>query len=95
VKTERKKPGIGFYVRGHHELLLICTRGSHLPLVDGVAPLSSVVEAPLAEHSQKPEVFRQTIERMYPHSKYLELFARGALPKGWEGFGNEYDDREG
>jgi N6-adenosine-specific RNA methylase IME4 len=95
VKTERKKPGIGFYVRGHHELLLICTRGSHLPLVDGVAPLSSVVEAPLAEHSQKPEVFRQTIERMYPASKYLELFARGALPKGWEGFGNEYDDREG
>jgi N6-adenosine-specific RNA methylase IME4 len=77
IKTNLKRPGSGFYIRGRHELLFICTRGSFVPDQNGKEPIGSVVEAPVEEHSKKPDIFYDTIERMYPSCKYLELFARG------------------
>ena len=40
------------------------------------------------EHSRKPEVVYQIIERLYPGGQYLELFARHRRP-GWDSFGNQ------
>jgi N6-adenosine-specific RNA methylase IME4 len=89
VKTELKKPGSGFYVRGRHELLFICTRGSMTPLVDVSPPIGSVVHAPIDEHSsKKPDEFYKIIERLYPGCNYLELFARERRV-GWEVLGDE------
>lgn len=88
-KTELKKPGTGFYVRGRHELLYICTKGSHVPDQRGKTPIGSVVEAGVREHSRKPEVFYDIIEAMYPDSNYLELFGRGQARPGWEVWGHE------
>lgn len=79
--------GIGHYVRGDHELLYVCTRGAHVPLQRD-AVVSSVLQAPRREHSRKPDVAYQIIERLYPQARRLELFARTARP-GWTAWGNE------
>jgi N6-adenosine-specific RNA methylase IME4 len=43
------------------------------------------------ENSQKPELFRKLLQKMYPElTKPIELFARRSLPKGWRGWGNQY-----
>jgi len=89
VKRDLQRPGSGFYVRGRHELLLICTRGSFVPDQKGKEPIGSVVEAPVREHSRKPDEVYAIIETMYPAGKRLEMFARGVVRDGWESFGNE------
>ena len=87
VKTGMHRVGTGFYVRGAHELLLIATRGSMTPL-NTKEPISSVVEAPVQEHSAKPDLFAELIEKLYPGCNYVELFARRPRP-GWTMWGNE------
>jgi N6-adenosine-specific RNA methylase IME4 len=87
IKTDLVKPGSGFYVRGRHELLLICTRGSFTPLDAHISPpIGSVISAPVGDHSSKPDDFYTVIERLYPGCNYLELFARRQRD-GWEGWG--------
>jgi N6-adenosine-specific RNA methylase IME4 len=86
--SDLKRPGSGFYVRGHHELLFVCTKGSHLPNQKGKPPISSILAAAPRNHSQKPEEAYSLIESLYPNSRYLELFAR-ENHDGWECWGNE------
>jgi len=82
---KNKKTGIGFYVRGIHELLLICVKGQMLPVF---TPLS-IIDEEAKEHSRKPEIY-SLIEKMYPGQKYLELFARNKEKrKGWKYWGDE------
>ena len=89
VKTQLKKPGVGFYVRGRHELLLICIRGSFTPLDKNISPpIGSVMYAPIGEHSEKPQEAYEIIERLYPNCTYIELFARRKRP-GWDCLGLE------
>lgn len=89
VKTDLKKPGVGWYVRGRHELLLIATRGNFTPLDQHISPpIGSVLEAPIQEHSRKPDDIYRIIERLYPDCAFLELFARRER-KGWTSWGNE------
>jgi len=88
VKKGLKKPGSGFYVRGRHELLFICTRGSFVPYRRGEEPIGSVIEADVQEHSKKPDIIYEIIEKMYSGAKYLELFARNRRD-GWEAWGDE------
>jgi N6-adenosine-specific RNA methylase IME4 len=90
VKTDLVKPGSGFYVRGRHELLFICTRGSFTPLVDVSPPIGSVIAAPVQEHSRKPDEVYEIIERLYPGCNYLEMFARRERP-GWVAWGDEVE----
>lgn len=86
VKRDLRRPGSGFYVRGHHELLFICTRGAHVPDQSGKEPVSSVLEAPVGAHSEKPETSYALIEALYPEARRLELFSRrprdGWIPWG-------------
>jgi N6-adenosine-specific RNA methylase IME4 len=99
------KPGIGlgYYNRGKHEVLMVCTRGNiRAPREQDRLP--SVFEAPKAEHSVKPDCVYEMIERMYPDPRfvgawanaktgdivpeyYIELFARRAR-RGWANWGN-------
>lgn len=78
---------VGSYVSVRHELLIIATRGSCTP--DRPTPMqdSVVTERVRGDHSSKPAVFRQIIERMYD-GPYLELFGREKV-KGWDVFGND------
>lgn len=75
----------GFYCYGRHELLLICVRGACLPKPGSIG--ASHIHAATDEHSKKPDVFYELIERMYD-GPYLEMFARRPR-KGWTAFGNE------
>jgi N6-adenosine-specific RNA methylase IME4 len=89
IKTELKKPGVGYYVRGRHELLFICTKGSFTPLDNHISPpIGSVLETPIGEHSEKPDEAYNIIERLYPGCLYLELFARRKRD-GWDAMGDE------
>lgn len=98
VKRHLQKPGSGFYVRGRHELLFICTKGSHTPDQKGKEPIGSfvetedqgtlIVEADVLEHSRKPVKFYEVIEAMFPEAQRLELFARG-MREGWTCWGDE------
>ena len=47
-----------------------------------------MIAAPRGKHSEKPEIFYEIIERMYPELPKIELFARRARP-GWAAWGNE------
>jgi N6-adenosine-specific RNA methylase IME4 len=80
-------PGKGKYARQQHEILLICRRGDH-PAPDPTSLPNSVIAAPRGKHSEKPEIFYEIIERMYPELPKIELFARRARP-GWAAWGNE------
>ena len=79
--------GTGFYVRGQHELLLIATRGSMLPLDRSVA-VGSVHSEPTREHSRKPDAYYEMIESLYPGCSRIEIFARTER-EGWASYGNE------
>jgi len=79
--------GTGYYVRGKHELLLIAKRGDIPPPIEEVRP-SSVLNAPVREHSRKPDEVYYLMEKMYPNRRYLELFARNGR-EGWTSWGLE------
>lgn len=83
----KDKIGMGHYVRQQHEQLLIAKRGNmHTPEESARPP--SVVYADRGKHSEKPEVFYEIIESMYPNSLYGELFARRRRD-GWGSWGNQ------
>lgn len=79
--------GLGFWIRARHEILLFATRGKP-PLPDTKARHDSVVEAPRGKHSEKPEIFYEIIEEMFPKVKKLELYSRNKR-EGWDSWGNE------
>jgi N6-adenosine-specific RNA methylase IME4/ADP-ribose pyrophosphatase YjhB (NUDIX family) len=75
----------GFYIFGKHELLLICTKGNNnLPK----KKYKSIILGENIVHSKKPEIVYEMIEEMYPHKRYLEVFARKKRV-GWKSYGNE------
>lgn len=85
---ERATTGLGFYVRGQHELLLIGTRNNFQP----ITIFNSLFRAEKGAHSAKPYVVYSMIETMYPRQRYVELFARNATPRtNWTFWGNEAD----
>jgi N6-adenosine-specific RNA methylase IME4 len=84
----KDKIGLGEWVRQQHEPLLIGRRGSFPPPPTAVRS-PSLVMAPRGEHSEKPAVFAEMIERWYPESPKIELFRRGPARAGWDAWGNE------
>jgi N6-adenosine-specific RNA methylase IME4 len=83
----KDKFGLGYWVRNQHELVLIARRGDMPTPVPACRP-PSVIQAPVREHSRKPEESYGLIERMYPGLPKLELFAR-ARREGWSCWDNE------
>jgi N6-adenosine-specific RNA methylase IME4/ParB-like chromosome segregation protein Spo0J len=83
----KDKIGMGYYARQKHELLLIAKRGA-LPVPDPEDRPPSVFEAARTEHSAKPDLVYELIERMYPFRDRCELFQRRPR-EGWIGWGNQ------
>jgi N6-adenosine-specific RNA methylase IME4 len=54
----------------------------------------SVIEAPRGRHSEKPEIFAEMIEKMFPHLPKIELYRRGPARPGWSAWGAEAEDTE-
>lgn len=84
VKDRATYGKLGFYNYGQHEFLFVATKGSCLPRSESLVP--SLIVAPKGEHSAKPELVYEIIEKMYP-GPYIELFARKTRPN-WATWGN-------
>lgn len=84
---DKEKIGMGYWFRGQHELLLVGVKGKYPPPATE-ARFSSVIKAPRANHSTKPQCVYEMIEAICPNSKYLELFAR-TKRGGWQSWGNQ------
>jgi N6-adenosine-specific RNA methylase IME4/ParB-like chromosome segregation protein Spo0J len=89
VQEDPPKEGTGYWFRNLHEKLLIGVRGKVPAPVMGTQ-FPSVIKAPRGRHSEKPEIFYQIIERYFPTTPKIELFARKARP-GWRVWGNEVE----
>ena len=83
IKDRSTYGKLGFYNYSQHEFLFAATRGSCLPRSGSLVP--SVIVAPKGEHSAKPELVYEIIEKMYP-GPYIELFARKRRAN-WESWG--------
>jgi len=77
--------GIGFWIRGCSEPILIARRGHpRMPDFDYLGLISKRMK-----HSRKPDNIHHYAESL--QGPYLELFARRPRP-GWDLFGNEVSD---
>ncbi len=81
--------GMGHWLKGNHEILLLGIRGAPGTPADDCRP-PSVFRARRAEHSAKPKAVYAMIDMMFPHlPRRLELFARGRPTLGWTCWGDE------
>jgi N6-adenosine-specific RNA methylase IME4 len=75
--------GVGDYLRGQTEQCLLATRGR--PTLT-LTNQSTLLMAPVREHSRKPDEFYELVEALCPGSK-VELFCRYPRP-GWAAHGD-------
>ncbi|MEB1001625.1 MT-A70 family methyltransferase [Citrobacter freundii] len=91
-KTNRIKGnsaiGMGHLTRANSEDCLFAVRGRLPARLD--ASICQHITAPRGEHSAKPVVFREMLQRLVGDIPRIELFARGDIP-GWDCWGNECD----
>ncbi|HEY7309552.1 MAG TPA: MT-A70 family methyltransferase [Gemmataceae bacterium] len=80
----KDRMGCGDWLRGQTEHCILAVRGQ--PVVE-LTNQTTLLTAPVREHSRKPEEFYQLVEALCPGSK-VELFQR-APRLGWIGHGNE------
>jgi N6-adenosine-specific RNA methylase IME4 len=90
IVWSKQRPNMGHYHTADAELLVIATRGSCTPDVDTRETQVQSIKR-VGRHSEKPEAFRELIDRLYPHGRRIELFRRGSTPTGWDAWGNESD----
>jgi len=87
--------GMGRLARNCAEPLLVCTRGKPYRHLRDRA-VRSVFLAPAGAHSVKPEIVQDALDRMFPDSRKLEMFARRRRTAGkWLCVGNEAPATEG
>jgi len=79
--------GMGYWFRGQHELLLVGVKGKVSPPEESLR-VSSIIVEKRTEHSKKPEVIYELIEKWFPNQNYIELFSRKER-KNWVSWGNE------
>lgn len=84
--------GTGYWLRNQHEILLIGTKGA-IPAPAPGSQWASVIEAPVAAHSEKPEEAYRLIEEYFPTLPKTELNARNARD-GWTAWGLEAPEAE-
>lgn len=80
--------GLGYHTHQNAEFVFIAKRGKGLPR--RAKDVSSVVIYPRGQHSRKPPIVRERIERLYGPVSRIELFARQRF-EGWDAWGNEVD----
>jgi N6-adenosine-specific RNA methylase IME4 len=78
-----------FTVRYGHEYLLYMYKEKLTPVaMEERGKIHTVFREQVKRHSQKPEKAYEIIERLYPNSKKIELYARKHR-QGWDCWGNE------
>jgi N6-adenosine-specific RNA methylase IME4 len=90
---KKDRVGTGYWFRNAHELLLVGTRGD-VPAPAMGDQYTSAIDAPVGEHSAKPEIFLAMIEKYFPTLPKIELNRRGPARPGWDAWGNEAQSGE-
>lgn len=90
TKNGKSFMGMGNWTRANTEDCLIAVRGN-IKRVD--ASVRQFVEAPIREHSRKPDEVRDRIVQMMGDLERIELFAR-QQHEGWRCWGNELETVE-
>ena len=86
-----KPTGAGGHPRNSTEHIIEGTRGFIKTIgTFGVSATNNWFLSPKGKHSVKPEIARKMIERFYPNSNKIELFARQKT-EGWHVWGNEVE----
>ena len=80
----KDKMGMGYWTRANSEVCLLATRGKPKRKH---ADVRQIIQAPIREHSRKPDEIYGRIERLVD-GPYLEMFARQAYPN-WDSWGDE------
>jgi N6-adenosine-specific RNA methylase IME4 len=80
--------GLGYWFRNKHEILLVGVKGKPVAPAPGTQ-WPSVIEAPVREHSRKPDEFYEMMEAYFPTVPKIELNCRGKPRPGWSAWGNE------
>lgn len=97
VWTKSTGLGVGYWLRGDHEHILIGKRKNAASKRIGARSVFRI-DAPRTRHSVKPDFLHEAIEKGGPHIKkfagfpgpYLEIFGR-RLRAGWTILGNEVE----
>lgn len=84
VWIKDKAPGLGWWLKTRHELLLVGVRGSCTP----IEKVDSVIDSAAQKHSEKPAEAYARIVTMFPGLRNVECFARAPRP-GWDVWGDE------
>ena len=87
-----KENGIApaFTIRYSHEYLLwFYKKGNMLkPISEIRGKFTTVFREKSTKHSKKPVIAYEIIEKMFPNTQKIELFARN-IRENWDSFGNE------
>jgi|TARA_Y100000034_G_scaffold113741_1_gene149092 N6-adenosine-specific RNA methylase IME4 len=84
---DKVKHNFGYYNSVRHEFLLIAGHGSSTPDVKELHDSVISIERS-GKHSEKPEYFRELIDKLYTTGNKVELFARNKV-EGWDTWGAE------
>jgi N6-adenosine-specific RNA methylase IME4 len=87
TKNGKSHFGMGNYTRANTEDCLFARRGRPKRMDAGVRQF---LEAPIREHSRKPDEARDRLVQLLGDVPRLELFARQQTP-GWDVWGNEVE----
>lgn len=86
-KAETIFKGIGRWVQGNAELVLLATKGKPKRIRKDI---SQIVMAKRGKHSVKPKEVRDRIVKLMGDLPRIELFAREKI-SGWDVWGNEIE----
>ena len=82
----KNKMGNGTWLRGQTEHAIMAVRGK--PIVT-LTNQTTVLHAPVREHSQKPVEFYDFVESLCPAPRYADLFSRYRHNERWDCHGDE------
>ena len=85
---DKEQMGMGYWFRVQHELLLVGVKGEFKPPGES-GRQRSVIREKRGEHSRKPEMVYEMLERMFPAAHFLEMFARQNQRDRWAVWGNQ------
>ncbi len=89
VKRNKNNPGyffgLGNYTRANAEICLLGIKGSMKRLANNV---HQVIDMPISNHSQKPDITRTNIIKLFGDLSRIELFARTKI-HGWDVWGDD------
>jgi N6-adenosine-specific RNA methylase IME4 len=87
---DKSGSGTGYWFRNKHETLLVGVKGD-VPAPAPGTQWESLIHAPVAGHSVKPERFLEMVEAYFPTVPKIELNRRGPPRPGWDAWGNEVE----